>query len=116
MISLSSQTPPAPPGAERRRYARTPFGEQAAIMLCDLADRTPRTVRIRDVSPGGLGITQAKGLPNGQRFIAVLPAFAASITRAVLCTVVYSTPAAEGGFHIGARINSPLNGRTPTAN
>jgi hypothetical protein len=112
MISSPSQTPPAPPGADRRRYARTSFGEQATIILCDLADRTPTTVRIRDVSPSGLGITHATRLPNGQRFIAVLPAFAANITRGVLCTVVYSSPAAEGGFHIGTRINSLVNGRT----
>jgi hypothetical protein len=116
MISSPSQIPPAPPGAERRRYARTPFGEQATIILCDLTDRTPAIVRIRDVSPSGLGITHAIQLANGQRFIAVLPAFAANITRGVFCTVVYSAPAAEGGFHIGTRINSPVNGRTPTAN
>jgi hypothetical protein len=116
MISFPLQTPPAPPGAERRRYARTPFGEQATIILCDLADRTPTTVRIRDVSPSGLGITHATQLPNGQRFIAILPAFAANITRGVLCTVVYSSPAAEGGFHIGTRINSLINRRMPTAN
>jgi hypothetical protein len=116
MISPPSQTPPGPPGAERRRYARTPFGEQATIILCDLADRTPVTVRIRDVSPGGLGITHPIRLPNGQRFIAVLPAFAANITRGVFCTVVYCTPAAEGGFHIGTRINSSVNGRTANGN
>lgn len=111
MISLPPQTPPAP-GAERRRFARTPFGEQATIILCDLADRTPATVRIRDVSPSGLGITHATKLAIGQWLIAILPAFAANITRGVLCTVVYCTPAAEGGFHIGARINLPINCRT----
>ena len=109
---MSSPSQPPAPEAERRRYARTPFGEQATIILCDLADRTPATVRIRDVSPSGLGITHATKLPNGQRLIAVLPAFAANITRGVLCTVVYCTPAAEGGFHIGTRINSLINGRT----
>lgn len=107
-------TLPAAPVHERRRDARMLFNGEATIIRCDTADRTPRTVRVRDISASGIGITHAMPLAKGDRFIAVLPRELAHVARGVLCTVMHSTPAAGGGFQIGAKFDRLLQvGETP---
>lgn len=111
--SLEGTLPAAPPH-ERRREARMLFNGEATIIRCDGADRTPRTVRVRDISASGIGITHAMPLAKGDRFIAVLPRELAHVARGVLCTVMHSTPAPGGGFQIGAKFDRLLHvGETP---
>jgi HD-like signal output (HDOD) protein len=111
--SLEGTLPPAPPH-ERRREARMVFNGEATIIRCDSADRTPRLVRVRDISASGIGITHAMPLVKGDRFIAVLPRELAHVARGVLCTVMHSTPAPGGGFQIGAKFDRLLHvGETP---
>lgn len=99
--------------ASGRQYPRTPWAGTAVIIRCDGPDRKPLTVRIRDVSCGGIGLFHSERLSPGERFIAVLPPALSGIARGVLCTVAHSTAIPAGGFHVGARFDRLI--KCPTA-
>jgi hypothetical protein len=66
------------------------------------------TVRIRDLSPGGLGILHSERMALDDQFVVRLPR-SADQTLLVACTVVYWEPLAENLYSIGAQFQQLIS-------
>ena len=110
-----TMAPPAPAGEQRRGRRVTAQGGAVArlIPLTDKLAPFPFDVRLRDLSPGGVGFLHASRVPLDEQFVLLLPTQDGDV--AVLCAVAYWQPLAKEQFAIGARFTRVLRqGSTPS--
>jgi hypothetical protein len=107
--------PPAPPAdaaeagrAEQRSGRRV--GVRARVMVLPLTEQLaalPFAVAVRDLSPGGFGFLHRRKIDLDEQFVVMLPA-GPGASVAVLCSVAYWQPVAEGVYAVGARFQRVL--------
>jgi hypothetical protein len=93
-------------GREQRGKARVGIGGPLSIQLVEGAKlRAPVTVRLRDLSPEGIGITSAQALKSGTRFVVALPRLQGE-ALVLVCEVRHCDRVADGIYNVGAKFIS----------
>lgn len=91
-------------GREKRRAPRSALEVSATLMpFSERFAGENVEAPVRDLSRGGFGFFHDRRLPLGEQFALLLPDAAGGHPVAILCTVTYWQPLAEGFYAVGAQ-------------
>jgi hypothetical protein len=101
----------APPSApvERRAAARQPCPRGQIVTVVLRPTFTVLKATLRDVSPGGVGLSVKPALQPGVVVALQPPSVRPGPLRTVLGKVVHATPEPTGGCLLGCELEAPLD-------
>jgi PilZ domain len=117
---MAEQTKPSPtkyskngPITERRVWVRIPSGQEVscqpvAATTTDESE-TAWLGKVRNVSPGGIGLTMNRRFEPGTTLIVELSAKPKGVLRPVPVRVIHATAEKKGRWLIGCTFASPLS-------